>query len=80
MDVVRGSLLIRSLASIYVKLLKAMNSTYRLEAMGRPMAERMSDAFAKWGNKDASKWKFDRAYAIHLGLDQLCSPFGSKHK
>lgn len=73
-DTLRSSMILRILASIVVKLLKATNFYFRLERIGRPIAERMSEIFQKWGNEEAVKWKYDRAYAIHLGMDRLNIP------
>ncbi len=75
-DTVRSSMILQTLASIVVKLQRATNYFCRLERIGLPIAERMSDVFQKWGNKEAAKWKYDRAYAIHLGLDRINGPFG----
>lgn len=72
---VRSELLKRMLEQITSKLRFIVDHfyTWRLEAIGRPIAERMCAAAASIGVRCAEKWKDDHSYIQLLGLNRICT-------
>ena len=71
---VHNRMLASTLARILVKLYRATNYANTLEEIGKPIAEKISEYYARLGNKEAAMWKYDRAYARCLGLNQMNNP------
>ena len=72
-DRVRSKILNAVLRKILRKLSYAVDHffTWRLELIGRPIAEMQSRAAVALGLKSAEKWSNDRPYIQLLGLHQL---------
>jgi hypothetical protein len=68
-ETVRSGTVLQTISAIVAKISNAMNFLTKIEVLGKPMAEKLSSAFEKWGNQTARNWKHDRAYIRHLGLD-----------
>lgn len=70
---VKSSMLGRTLQDILKVLSQAIEQGYlhRFFIAGKDLAEHLSDAACSWGNKDAVKWKFDKAYILCLGMNKL---------
>jgi hypothetical protein len=43
----------------------------KADKIGRVVAERLSQAAEKWGNKDAQMWKYSRNFVQFLGVNAL---------
>ena len=72
---IRSRLLSATLQRVVAKLSQAIKSgyLYKFEVLGKPIAERISELFYLWGNKNAIHWKDDLAYVRHLGMDATFS-------
>ncbi len=72
---IKSSTLTKVLRGILRKLSDAVEHffTWRLEQIGRPLAEMMSEAASLWGNQEAKDWKKDTSYIQLLGLNKLSS-------
>lgn len=70
---IKSSLLGRTLQNIFAVLSQAIEQgyLYRFFAAGKDLAEHLSNAAYSWGNRDALKWRFDKAYIICLGMSKL---------
>jgi hypothetical protein len=70
---VRSGILNRTLGRIMSKLRSILDHffTWRLEVVGKPIAERMCAAAVSVGVKCAEKWKDDPSYIQLLGLNQF---------
>ena len=72
---ITSSILRQVLQRILGKLAFAVEHffTWRLEQIGRPLAEMMSEVASMWGNREAENWKNDVPYIQLLGLNSLSS-------
>ena len=70
-DKVRSRILSKVLRAILGKLSYSVDHyfTWRLELIGRPLAERMSRAATALGVRGAERWKDDRSFIQLLGLN-----------
>lgn len=70
---IRSHLLEATISSILEKILEALGCGFleRAEETGRQIAERMCEIAQKWGNKQASKWKFDADFVRFLGINAV---------
>ncbi len=70
---VRSEKLAMALVHVLSKLFPMVRSRFlnTVEGLGRPLAERLSDAACRWGNIDALKWRFDISFMRWLGLTEL---------
>ena len=72
---IHSNSLTQTLSKIVAKLSQAIKTgyMYKVEIVGRPRAERLSQLVYSWGNKDALRWKDDPAFIRHLGMDAYFS-------
>jgi|TARA_B100000315_G_C14471475_1_gene538563 hypothetical protein len=60
--------LLRTLAKIMKTISSMLNPIHHYYEKGIDMAWRISESAYLWGNKDALKWRFDRNFAIFIGM------------
>ena len=67
---IRSTQLAKSMLVITKKLENAMKSSFytRLNAIGLPLAQKISFAAQRLGNLSASSWGFDSSFAIFLAV------------
>ena len=67
---IRSKILVRAICSIVKKLLKALESKFRLQMrlIGVPLAEKISQIAQKWGNKTAREWASNLGFIQYLTL------------
>jgi hypothetical protein len=65
---IRSKILVSAICSIMKKLLKALESKFRLQMrlIGIPLAEKISHIGQKWGNKTAHEWASDLGFIQYL--------------
>jgi hypothetical protein len=79
--IVKNATLATVIARIMSKLFHAIkNSTFlsRIEAIGRPIAQKYSERACSMGNKDALTWAKDDNFVRYLGTMAYFGSFGSK--
>jgi hypothetical protein len=62
-----SSQLAKALVSVLKRLAELGGAFYAELVAGTRMAWAFADAAVSWGNRGATSWKHDRAYAIFLG-------------
>ena len=72
-DKVKSVRLAFALAKTLGKLLNGVRSSFlrRLEQLGRPLAEKISEAAVSWGNTEAVRWRYDISFIRLAGLNSL---------
>lgn len=70
---IRSRVLARAISQIISRVLKTLDDSFMQKAdkIGRVVAERLSQAAEKWGNKDAQMWKYSRNFVQFLGVNAL---------
>ena len=70
---IRSPVLIQVLLGVLHKLLEAVKHPFmwRVEQIGRPLAEQMSEAALSWNLKEAVRWRNDVSFIRCLGLNYL---------
>jgi len=71
--VVKSSLLARLIVGIIDKLTKATESRFlrMVEAVGLPLARKLSEIAQTWGNKSASQWTGDSGFMWYLTIMRM---------
>ena len=70
---VRSPTLESVLSVIVCKILESLENRFlsKVKKVGRQLAENLANIAQKWGNKDASSWKYDKELIIFLGINSV---------
>ncbi|MCP8309749.1 MAG: hypothetical protein H3Z54_13855 [archaeon] len=63
-----GEALLRALVKTLKELIFLLNPLYRWWVKGVDMAYKISEAAYRFGNKEAFKWRYDRAFIVYWGM------------
>lgn len=75
-DSIKSSKLAKVVTAIIDKLQLAMESLVErmVRVIGRPLAQKIGSIAVSWGNRSASKWADDRAFARYLAMNFSAKP------
>lgn len=71
--IISSKILARAICSIMKKLLKALESKFRLQMrlIGAPLVKKISHIAKKWGNKTAHEWASDLGFIQYLTVMKM---------